>query len=71
MARKKRRRSDFKQIWLSDAINKNLDLGKTIHYKFGVDCMKFMEAFNSPNIGFNYTKGYKDDVYRHDRSTSF
>lgn len=71
MARKRRKRSDFKQVWVSDYINKNLDLGKTIHYKFGVDCFKFMESFNSPSIGFNYTKGSKDDVYRHDRNTIF
>lgn len=71
MARRRRKRSDFKQVWISDAINTKLDLGKTIHYRFGVDCMKFMEALSSPNIGFNYTKGSKDDIYKHDRNTSF
>lgn len=71
MARKKRRKSDFKQVWLSDSINKNLDLGKTLHYKFGVDCMKLMDTINGLCIGFNYTKGSKDDVYRHDRNMMF
>ena len=71
MARKRRKRSDFKQVWVSYELNKNLDLGKTINYKFGVDCMKFLDTFNGPNIGFNYTKGSKDDVYRHDRNVMF
>ena len=71
MARKKKRKSDFKQIWLSDPINSKLDLGKTIHYKFGVDCTKLLEGFSTPSIGFNFTKGSKDDCYRHDRNTQF
>lgn len=71
MVRKRRKRSDFKQVWVSDEISPRLDLGKTIHYRFGVDCMKFLEGFMSPNIGFNYTRGSKDDVYRHDRNVMF
>lgn len=71
MARKKRKRSDFKQVWISYEINSKLDLGKTIHYKFGVDCMKFLDNFVGPDIGFNFTRGSKDDVYKHDRNTLF
>lgn len=71
MARKKRRRSDFKQIWLSDPINSKLDLGKIINYKFGVDCMKLLEGFSTPDIGINFTRGSKNNFYRHDRSTQF
>ncbi len=71
MARKKRRRSDFKQLALVLEITRTLDMGKTIHYKFGADCTKFFDSFGPSNIGFSFTKGSKEDTYKHDRNVLF
>lgn len=70
MARRRRKRSDFKSIITFDELNDDLNLGKTINYYFGHDCMKLLSEFSNP-VGYSFTKGSKDDTYKHDRNTDF